>query len=339
MNNSGRMTLAFVHETSSSWILQDLTLLRQFANVDDVAYEDVLQSFRIFKAVRKASCVVVWGAAGQAFSIATFFGILFRKRIVVLVNGSEVSSRQAQAHSTLRASTRFAASRLLLSHVDVIVFPSVFSRRELESHTRPKRAEVLRHGIDTEYFTLSQGVRNLIVTVCSSDITRKGVDRFLELAKLLPHQQFALVGRACYEPSIRSKCPLNVDLVGEVSRDEVLSVYHRARYYCQLSRHEGFGIALAESMSCGCIPVVSDAGALPSVVGECGFVVQNGEPSKAADIIEANWSSRSDLGRLAAARIRASFSLESRANQLNRIISEATALPLSRPDLGNAIGC
>jgi glycosyltransferase involved in cell wall biosynthesis len=327
VNDSNNMKLAFVHETASSWMLQDLALLRRFAEVDDVSYHGVLHSSRVLKAVRKASCVVVWGAAGQAFSIAVFFGILFRRRVIVFVNGSEVSSRQTWAYSTLRASARFAASRLLLSHVDVMVFPSKFSKLELESHTRPKRSEVLSHGVDTKYFTFSRGERNLIVTVCSSDSIRKGVDRFLELAKLLPSRQFALVGRACNEPSTRSRCPPNVELVGEVSRDKILSVYHKAMYYCQLSRHEAFGIAMAESMSCGCVPVVSDAGALPSVVGDCGFVVRNGEPSKAAEIIEANWSRGHDMGRLAAERIRTSFSLETRINRLRRIIESSPNCP------------
>ena len=325
VSESRRPALAFVHETSSSWILQDLALLRKFADVDDVNYTGFADSSRVFAAVQRASCVMVWGAAGQAFTTAILFGILFRKRVVVLVNGSEVSSRQARVHPALRASVRFAASRLLLSHADEIIFPSLFSQRESELHTRPRSSEVLCHGVDTEYFAPSQGARDLIVTVSSSDSVRKGVDRFIELARLLPRRRFALVGRSCYESSVRSDCPHNVRLVGEAPRDELLSVYRSARYYCQLSRHEGFGVAVAESMSCGCVPVVSDAGALPSVVGECGFVVPDGEPSKAAGIIEENWGRCYDLGRLAAARIRDSFSLESRAYQLGHIISKVTA--------------
>jgi glycosyltransferase involved in cell wall biosynthesis len=323
LTDSVQMTLAFVRETDSSWIMQDLKLLGRFAKVDDVRYGGVLRSSRIFKAVRNASCVVVWGAAGQAFSLATLFGILSGKRILVFVNGSEVSSRQSRARSSLRTSARFAASRSLLSHVDVMIFPSEFSREELESHTHPKMSEVLGHGVDTDFFTFSRGARDLVVTVSSSDSNRKGVDRFLELAKLLSHRRFALVGRACNDPSIAAACPRNVDLVGEVSREKLLSVYQGARYYCQLSRHEAFGVAVAESMSCGCIPVVSDVGALPSVVGDCGFVVQDGDPAKAARMIEASWSADSSLGERAAARIRTSFSLEKRAVRLRRMVSNA----------------
>ncbi len=314
-------SLAFVHETGASWIIQDLALLRRFTEVEDVAYKNVLHASRIFKAVHRASCVIVWGAAGQAFFIAVLLGILFRKHVIVLVNGSEVSPFQTRAYSNLRSSARFAVSRRLFSFADVIVLPSPFSQKELESQTRPRRTEILFHGVDTEYFAPSQDVKRLIVTVSSSDSTRKGVDRFIQLAKLLPHRQFALVGRACYEPSVRSNCPSNVELVGEVSRDGLLKVYRNTRYYCQLSRHEGFGVAVAEAMACGCVPVVSDSGALPWIVGDCGYIIRGGEPSKVAEALEANWNNERGLASLAAARVRANFSLMRRADQLRRIVS------------------
>jgi glycosyltransferase involved in cell wall biosynthesis len=67
---------------------------------------------------------------------------------------------------------------------------------------------------------------------------------------------------------------------------EVVPLLQRARFYCQLSRREGFGVAVAEAMACKCVPMVSDSGALPEVVRQCGVIVPNDDPAKPARAIE-----------------------------------------------------
>ena len=37
---------------------------------------------------------------------------------------------------------------------------------------------------------------------------------------------------------------------------------------------EGFGLALAEAMACGCVPIVSKVGILDFIAGDSGFVLE-----------------------------------------------------------------
>ena len=67
----------------------------------------------------------------------------------------------------------------------------------------------------------------------------------------------------------------NLKFVGYLSDEELLNLYRKAKVYCQLSEHEGFGISVAEAMACECIPVVSNKGALPEIVDSNGFIVSN----------------------------------------------------------------
>ena len=56
----------------------------------------------------------------------------------------------------------------------------------------------------------------------------------------------------------------------------------RASVYVQASRHEGFGLAVAEAMLAGCVPVVMDVTAMPEVVDGAGVLISSQEPEAVA---------------------------------------------------------
>ena len=51
----------------------------------------------------------------------------------------------------------------------------------------------------------------------------------------------------------------------------------------QASRHEGFGLAVAEAMLAGCVPVVMNVTAMPEVVGDAGVLIESQRPEEVAD--------------------------------------------------------
>ena len=57
--------------------------------------------------------------------------------------------------------------------------------------------------------------------------------------------------------------------------------------YVQASRHEGFGLAVAEAMLAGCVPVVMNVTAMPEVVGDAGVLIESQEPAAVADGVRA----------------------------------------------------
>ena len=50
---------------------------------------------------------------------------------------------------------------------------------------------------------------------------------------------------------------------------------------------EGFGVALAEAMACGCVPIVSRVGILDFIAGDSGFVLEKHDTDLLKSLIES----------------------------------------------------
>ena len=70
------------------------------------------------------------------------------------------------------------------------------------------------------------------------------------------------------------------------SQDELIMLYSESKVYCQLSLHESFGCALVEAMLCDCIPVVTNRGALPEIVGKEGYIIPFGNVNRTVEAIK-----------------------------------------------------
>ncbi len=158
---------------------------------------------------------------------------------------------------------------------------------------------VVQPGIDSEYFCPASAARQeLVVTVGRMTPFQwrvKGLDVFARASKLLPGVRFEILGPGT-EPELRDRLldmgGPNLEVQGEqLTSEQLRQRYREARVYAQLSMRESFGVALAEAMACGCVPVVSDAGALPEVAGGTGCVVPYGNADRAARAIEVSLKS------------------------------------------------
>jgi glycosyltransferase involved in cell wall biosynthesis len=110
----------------------------------------------------------------------------------------------------------------------------------------------------------------------------------------------------------------NVKFTGYLRHEVLLPHYQKAKVYCQLSTHESFGVALAEAMSCSCVPVVTRKYALPEVVGDTGFYVPYNHPKATPEAIRK--ALESDKGMQARERVNRHFSLKTRERKLIREI-------------------
>jgi glycosyltransferase involved in cell wall biosynthesis len=116
-----------------------------------------------------------------------------------------------------------------------------------------------------------------------------------------------------------------VEFPGEVSREKKVELLQKCSLYSQVSRYEGFGLAIAEAMACGAPVLVSSAGAVPEVVGDCGTYVK--EPS-VQGILEGLRHCMNQPDELrqkadkAVERVRTEFSVERRREDLRRFIGE-----------------
>ena len=129
------------------------------------------------------------------------------------------------------------------------------------------------------------------------------------------------IGQAVEE--LRNRGGPNLELTGWLTDEELLDRYRRAAVYVQASRHEGFGLAVAEAMLAGCVPVVMNVTAMPEVVGDAGVYIESQDPEDVAAGIRRALELGPEAGAVARERILTSFPMESRREGILRVVEEA----------------
>ncbi|HET6816912.1 MAG TPA: glycosyltransferase family 4 protein [Mycobacteriales bacterium] len=166
-----------------------------------------------------------------------------------------------------------------------------------EFGVRRSAVQVIPVGVETDVFrppTLPR-VPGRIVAVSSSDSPMKGVRVLLDaVAKLRTGRdvELVVVGRPKADgPVARAVDELGlsdaVRFVTGLSDPALAELFGSAEAAVVPSLYEGFSIPAVEAMACGTPLVASRGGALPEVVGDCGVLVEPGNPSDLADALGA----------------------------------------------------
>jgi len=277
----------------------------------------------ILSGVFRTDMAFSWFAHNHAY-LAVMTARLMGKKSLVVVGGYEVANEPEIGYGAVLDPGMAKKIRYIIENADCILAVSEFSRREILAVAGPRRIETVYNGVDTSFFSPGGRKEDIVLTVCfvsTANIRLKGLDTFINAARQLPEVRFVLIGRALDDAleTLKRGAPANVEFVGPIRQDELIGWYRRAKVYCQLSYRESFGVALAEAMSCECVPVVTDRGALPEVVGDVGFVVPYGDTQATVDAI--SWVLISGTGPAARKRVCDTFSLEQREQELRRIIA------------------
>src|SRR6478609_6391671 len=140
--------------------------------------------------------------------------------------------------------------------------------------------QVIPLGVDDVFVPpTSPRVPGRIVAMASADAPMKGIATLLEaFAKLAVERDVSLVLVTRPEPGGRTEQLIDqlgiadkVRFVNGVSDAELVEVMGSAEVACVPSLYEGFSLPTAELMACATPLVVSDAGAIPEVVGPDGL--------------------------------------------------------------------
>jgi len=89
-----------------------------------------------------------------------------------------------------------------------------------------------------------------------------------------------------------------IDLIGEVSPESLLSLYRRSDVLVIPSYHEGFCLPVIEALSQGCFVIGYDAANLPGIMGGFGWNVPTGNVDQLACAIQQAVSSLTNGDRL-----------------------------------------
>jgi glycosyltransferase involved in cell wall biosynthesis len=141
------------------------------------------------------------------------------------------------------------------------------------------------------------------------------VDLILEAAPYFPSAIFTIIG--CpdhYKLPVRSG---NIRTYSYVSNAELKDIYNKHEFYLQVSMSEGFPNAICEAMTCGCIPIGSNVGGIPDIVGDSGFILKKRDPEKFRQLLSAAMASnKKELSSKARNRIMHNYPKDLRKGQL-----------------------
>jgi glycosyltransferase involved in cell wall biosynthesis len=257
----------------------DRDLLAERHEVEEYGQPGVVpRPLDVVRKVRRADVLVVWFASWHALApllVARFL----RTPSLLIVGGFDTASMPEIGYGFQQGGIRRRLARVCMRLATRLMTNSEYSRNELR-RTAGFEATVVHHGVPDPFGALPDGPRERLAVTVSNvariALERKGLRRFVEAGVHLPDVELLLVGAWTDDAAdeLRALAPPNVRLTGRLSDEELDDVLRRASAYVQASRHEGFGMGVAEAMLAGCIPVATAAGALPEVVGDVGVVVE-----------------------------------------------------------------
>lgn len=292
----------------------------------------------IGRAVRAADLVVGW-FAGWHMVLPLAWARGLRTPSLLIVGGFDVAAMPEIGYGDQRPGVRRPIGRWVMRSATRLMTNSGFSRREAAENTGipAERFEVVHHGVPDPFGELPDGGRRrcalTVGAVVRSNLQRKGHEAFVRAASLLPDVEFVLVGGWGDDAidHLRAVAGPNVIFTGRIDDAGLIDHYRQAAVYVQPSRHEGFGMSVAEAMLGGCVPVVTRAGALPEVVGSTGVYAGSAEPEAVAAAVREALALGPAAGEAARRRVLERFTIERRREGLLGLVDRTLVGAELRP--------
>jgi glycosyltransferase involved in cell wall biosynthesis len=322
--------LLFVHSRKASFVAIDREILAERYEIEDLYQPGRVPNLaKVVGGVLRADVVFGWFASWHTFLPVTLAWLL-RKPTVMVIGGFDTANMPDIGYGHQRGGLRRHASRWIFRRATRLITNSRYSLSEIERNTPipPARVTVVHHGVPDPFGTEPGPKEREALTVGAIDRTtlvQKGQLPFVQAARELPDVTFTFAGKWLDDAvgELRAAAPPNVELTGWLSDDDLHAAYRRAAVYVQASRHEGFGLAVAEAMLAGCVPVVMNVTAMPEVVGDAGVLIESQDP----DAVAAGVQRALDMGPGAAARARerilTAFPMERRRAGILGVVEEA----------------
>jgi glycosyltransferase involved in cell wall biosynthesis len=324
--------LLYVHSRKASFVAIDRDILARRFEIDDLYQPGRWPNpVKVVRGVLRADIVFGWFASWHTFFPITL-SWLPRKPSVLIVGGFDTADMPDIDYGYQQGGLRRWASRWIMRRAGRLITNSRYSLTEIERNTPipPSRITVVHHGVPDPFGDASPSRERLALTVGAVDrgtLVQKGQLPFVQAARELPDVRFVLAGRWLDDAveELRAVAAENVEFTGWLSDEDLCALYRRAAVYVQASRHEGFGLAVAEAMLAGCVPVVVNATAMPEVVGGAGVLIESQRPQDVADGVRRALALGPEASRSARERILTTFPIESRRDGILRVVDEALA--------------
>jgi glycosyltransferase involved in cell wall biosynthesis len=325
-----RGRLLYVHNSRASFVAIDRDILAGRYEVEDLYQPGRWPNpVKVVRGVLHADVVFGWFASWHTFFPITLAWLL-RRPSVMIVGGFDTANMPDIGYGYQQGGLRAWASRWIMRRATRLATNSEYSLSEIERNTPIDRARVrvIPHGVPDPVGEAPGSKEREALTVGAinrTTLVQKGQLPFVEAARLLPDVRFTFAGKWLdgSVERLRARAGDNVRFTGWLSDEDLHAAYRRAAVYVQASRHEGFGLAVAEAMLGGCVPVVMNVTAMPEVVGDAGVLIESQEPEAVADGVRQALELGPDAARRARERILSEFPMERRRDGILGVVEEA----------------
>lgn len=321
----------YVHSRKTTFTdIDRAALAERFEVIDHYQPGRRPRPIELIRKLRRADVVFGWHASSHtlvALTLARLMGV----PSVLVIGGVDTARVPEIGYGMQRPGPRRWVARGTIAVATRLITNSEHSLREIEANLGlgPDRVALIYHGIPDRFadrvdlgeerMALSVGV------VYRLNLARKGHRPFVEAARHLPDVEFVLAGKWLDDAieELRADAGLNVTFTGYLDDETLDSYFRQAAVYVQPSRHEGFGLAVAEAMLARCVPVVTDAGALLEVVGDTGVVIAEPEARQVAEGVRRALELGAEAGERARRRVLERFPYEMRRDGICREVESA----------------
>ena len=327
-----RRRLLYVHSRKARFVAIDREILAERFEIEDLYQPGRLPNpLKVIGGVLRADVVFGWFASWHTFFPITLAWLL-RKPSVQIVGGFDTANMPEIGYGYQQGGLRRWASRWIMRRAGRLLTYSDYNRSEIARNTPipADRVTVVHLGVPDPFEEGPGEKERLAITVGAIDrgtLVQKGQLAFVRAAGELPDVRFAVAGNWLDDAvdALRAAAPANVEFTGWLSDDDLRALYTRAAVYVQASRHEGFGLAVAEAMLAGCVPVVVNVTAMPEVVGDAGVLIDSQSPDEVARGVRRALELGPEAAAAARERILTNFPMKSRRDGILGVVEDALA--------------
>jgi glycosyltransferase involved in cell wall biosynthesis len=242
--------------------------------------------------IHKTTSILV-NFGGYFSLLPVLVGKFFNIKTFIILNGTDCVSFPTYNYGSLRKPIlRFFikksyqnATKLLpvdtsllfqkYTYTDAVIYKKQGIKAFFPYLKTPSR--VIPNGFDTSFWKPKKQLKTGFLTVANVNnmniLKVKGIDLVLKVAAYFPEEIFTIIGLTKNIENQLDTIPENVKIIYFLEKHTLKEYYQKHLFYMQISINEGFGCALSEAMLCGCIPIISNVGALPNVTNGIGFKI------------------------------------------------------------------
>jgi glycosyltransferase involved in cell wall biosynthesis len=320
-------SILFTSSFSSTFILDDLALLRSRFTVEHLLTRGPRSLVRIVQGVCRNDLMFTWFASVYSFVVVACAHLL-GKRSYIVIAGADVMGVEGVKYGPWRSPVKRMIVGWAIRHATGVL-PVANELRTAAMSLADydgANAAVIPTGYDpARWYPSGPKERSVLCLAGCESRARlfvKGVDILFAAARELRDEQFILAGtRMDVLSALGQAVPSNVRVLPPMPREELPSLYHTSKVYVQPSRSEGLPNALCEAMLSGCIPVGADVGGMAAAIGETGYVVPAADVDALVGALRMALEAPAGRSALARQRICALFPVERREAALIQLLT------------------